>query len=205
MSKAVINFYINKFWKEGAFWISVVICVIAVALYNNPTPSAGVIKIYESVAPAYTVGGEPMVSRISIDWLNDRNKCIALLYPSITECGLGVVQYNNKTYATFIIRKSEVSQWDSRYMKGVGYYFKYYPVGTDNVDIDLNVYKPNQTMEDQLFNNIDSLRDYKGFNLISTNKELTYKARVHSASMALQGKAFTYGVDSPYYMVLWCE
>ncbi len=204
MARMIINFHITKFWREGSFWIAVIMGLIALAVYSNPFPSDEINKISVlSATKTYPVATEPVVREVAVNWLDDKSKCLSLLYPRATECGLGVIQHDSKTYATFIIRKSEVSQWDRRYMESIVYYFKYYPVGTDSVDIDWDTCKINQSMEDQLLSNINKLRRANNYDVISANKELTTMAREHSASMALQGKEFIYGINTPYYMVLW--
>ena len=201
-----VRFRFNKFWNNGEFWVALIVVLAIAAVYNNTSLFTVANEIKPSIdIQEYIVSADPNTNNTTIDWLNDKNKCLTLLYPYITECGLGVVEHNGNVCATFIIRQSELNLTDLRYIKGIHYYSKYYPMGNDDYS-NLSQCNVLQDYEENLLNSINSAREngsvYKA-NLISSNKELTNKARLHSASVLMREQMFIYDINSPYFIVMW--
>jgi hypothetical protein len=202
--------HIHRFWQDLNFWVVLIIALIyisALGLEAIPGPSAPSKEIEDitgsTLMPTYSTSAPARVNEIAVDCLSDSNKRIILMYPWVDECGIGIVENENDIFATCLIRKNQVSIGDRRYLRGIMYYYRYYPTGQDANSIDYSKFSLNDNSEAELLNAINSARDEMQYGRISANKELSQKARDHSASMALQNKMFTLTVDSPYYMVIW--
>lgn len=201
------------------FWLSLglvgVTSLLLVILPDNNNSILNIIKTEVSHL-SYLANSEPDMNSVDAnnklnqlnnsgnykDWLQDNYKCLILMYPELTECGIGVFKANNKIYSTFVCRKSEISQWNRRYIEGIVYNYKYYPVGDDFVGSFISYNGFDNESENKMFTTINFRRSLDGYNILDKSDVLTEIARKHSYSMYINNLEFIYKKDSSYYCVI---